>query len=302
MLRRLLVVTVVLCACGPNNGHPIADAAGGGDGPGTPDAPIGPVADADTGCNGLANCFSVYAHGDHTLYVVDLQAKTLHTVGPFNAPLVNVGGQMKEDVITDLAVAPDNTIYVISETALYTADPTDGHVTKVGTTAACGTKTVAFTSTPDGKMWAGDFGGKICEVDITTNPPTVKAPVTMSGGLALTGDMVAVDDGTVFGSAYKLTDPSGTGTQNDNLLVTVNVTTGAVTQLGTGTGYPRLYGVAYALGEVFGFTHDGTGRVVTVDRTTGAGTPYATFTDPATGTGISFAGAGVNPMVPIIVN
>ena len=77
------------------------------------------------------------------------------------------------------------------------------------------------------------------------------------------------------------------------------MTSGAVTQIGA-TGYPKLFGVAYAAGKVFGFTHDGTGRVVTIDPTTGVGTLFGTFTDPMTNTGISFGGAGVNSMVPVI--
>ena len=298
-MRSFIGIALVVAACGPANGGRTPDAHGLGSdvdapsGPGTPDAdPNAP--DAPPGQNGYA----VFAHGDHTLYTIDLQQKTLKTVGPFNAPQVMVGTKMVEDVITDLAVAPNNTIYVISETALYTADPNDGHVTKVGSSAACGTKTVALTTTPDGKIWAGDFKGAICEVDITTSPPTVKAPVMMQGGLALSGDFVAVDNGTVYGTAYKLADASNTGSQIDNLLVTVDVHTGAVTQLGA-TGFPKLFGASFAGGKVFGFTHDGTGNVVTIDRTTGVGTLYATFTDPSTTKGIAFAGAGVNSLVVV---
>ncbi len=272
------------------------DANGNGTGadapPGAPDAdPNLP----DAGNNG--NGYTVYAHSDYTLYSIDLQNKTLTTVGPFNAPQVPVGSGSGSDVITDLAVAPNNTIYVVSETAIYTASPSDGHVTKVGSTSACGTKTVALTTTPDGKIWAGDYSGKICQIDISGASPVVDPPVTMSGGLALSGDMVAVDDGTVFGTAYKLSDASGKGTQLSNLLVTVDVTTGNTTVIGTGTNYPKLFGASYAGGQVFGFTHDKTGHVVTIDRTTGVGTVYATFSD-ASGP-ISFAGAGVNSLVVI---
>jgi hypothetical protein len=249
----------------------------------------------NSGCGDLANCYSVYAHSDHTLYVIDLIAKKLDVVGPFKAPSVKGA----EDVITDLAVAPDNTIYVVSETAIYTADPHDGHVTQVGTTSSCGTKTVALTTTPGGKVYAGDYSGALCEIDVSARPPIVKSPVTMSGGLALSGDLVAVDDGTVFGTAYRLSDSSGHGTQNDNLLVKVDLASGATTVVGGGSGFPKLYGTSYAQGKVFGFTHDGTGDVVTIDPTNGAGTFYATFTDPSTGNGISFAGAGVNSLVQI---
>jgi hypothetical protein len=299
---RLLVgvlFSVAIIGCGPssngNGPHPDANGSGSVDAPpgaadADPNAPDAPPGDGN---------FTVYAHGDHTLYKIDLAQKLLKTIGPFNAPQVTTGTTTAEDVITDLAVAPNNTIYVISETQLYTADPNDGHVTLIGKTAACGTKTVALTTTPDGHIFAGDYHGAICEVDITTNPPTVKAPVTMQGGYALTGDMVAIDTGTVFGTAYKTADPSGMGTNLSNLLVTVDVHTGAVNVIGTGTGFPKLFGAAFAGGQVFGFTHDGTGHVVTIDRTSGVGTLYATFTDPTTNKGISFAGAGVNSLVVI---
>ena len=257
-----------------------------------------PGSNGSNGSNGCSSCFTVYAHSDTVLYSVDLQNKALVVVGPFNAPIVGSGSNAEADVMTDLAVAPDNTIYLTSETHLYTASATDGHVTSVGALSACGSKAVALTTTPDGKLWTGDFSGKLCQIDTTTNPPTVMAPLTMGSATALAGDFAAVSDGTVFGTAYRLSDPSGSGTQANNLLVTVDMTTGAVTEIGS-TGFPKLFGVAFAQGQVFGFTHDGTGHVVTIDPTSGSGTLYGTFTDPSTMKPISFGGAGVNSMVTI---
>src|SRR5690348_16709996 len=98
-------------------------------------------------------CYTVYAHSDHVLYLIDLQAKSLVEVGPFNAPQVPYGTKMEEDVITDLAVSPSNVIYVVSNTNLYTASAQDGHVTLVGPITACGDKGVALTFTPDGKLY-----------------------------------------------------------------------------------------------------------------------------------------------------
>jgi len=90
-----------------------------------------------------------------------------------------MGSSSGHDVITDLAVAPDGTIYVISETALYTASVVDGHVTRVGSLSACGQKGVALTTTSDGRLWMGDYMGAICQIDISQNPPVVQAPVMM---------------------------------------------------------------------------------------------------------------------------
>ena len=233
----------------------------------------------------------LYAHSNDTLYVVDLQTKTLQTIGKFNTST--------HENITDLAVAPDDTIYVISNTTLFTADKTTGATTKVGSLSACGSQGVALTTMPNGDIWEGDFSGKLCKIDISSMPPTVGAPVTMSNNLALSGDLVAVDDGTVFGTAYKLSDGSGMGTQLSNVLVTIQVATGATTMVGA-TGFPKLFGVSYALGSVIGFTHDGTGHVIQIDRMTGTATMFATFMDPSTNQPISFAGAGVNSKVSVI--
>jgi len=220
------------------------------------------------------------------LYTINLQTQSLVTVGDFGTT----------DVMTDLAVAPNGTIYVVSYSALFTADPTDGHVTRVGSLAACGQKGVALTTTSDGRLWVADYMGAICQVDISGPTPVVKPPVMIQGGLALSGDMVGIGNGTVFGSAYMLADAA---TQTNNILVQVDVATGAVTQVGA-TGFPRLYGVAFQNNKVFGFTHDGSGRVVTIDTTTGAGTMFGTFTDPVTNKGIAFAGAGVNSLIVLL--
>jgi hypothetical protein len=281
---RFAVLALGACGVSPR-GEPTALDSGAGSNLGSN---TGAGSGSNTPCTG---CYLVYAHSDTTLYVVDVQSKTLNTVGAFNAPT--------GESITDLAVAPDNTIYVISEKALYTANATDGHVSKLGSLSACGTKGVALTTTPDGKLWTGDYTGTICQIDLARTPPVVLAPVSMSSGLALTGDFAAVADGTVFGTAYKKTDTTGHGSQLDNLLVKIDVATGAVTAIGS-TGYPKLFGVAFAANKVFGFTHDGTGDVVTIDPVTGAGTLFGTFLDPATSKGISFGGAGVNSTVPII--
>ncbi len=283
--RDFLIVVGAVAGCGPSNRGGVANT----------DASALPGDSSSNGCGGATNCYSVYAHSDTMLYVVDVQAKTLNTIGPFNAPLVGT----TPDTMTDLAVAPDNTIYVTSETALYTASPQDGHVTKVGSLSACGSKAVALTTTPDGKLWTGDYMGTVCQINTAVSPPALLPPITMNNGMALSGDFVAVADGTVFGTAYKKADGTGMGTQANNVLVKLDMSTGAVTQVGP-TGFPKLFGVAFADGQVFGFTHDGTGRVVTIDPTTGAGTVFGTFTDPTTHMGISFGGAGVNSMVPII--
>ncbi len=292
----------LLAACGPSvSGADVVDAR-----PGGPTGTTGPIADAavfpDIPNNPMSgDSYTVYAHADHILYKIDLSTKTLVEVGPFNAPQVTSGHTTAEDTITDLAVAPDGTIYVNSGTALYTADPNDGHVTTVGALGTCGEFVVALSFTIDGTLTAGDFSGDFCKIDLTTTPPTVTKLGTLGMNLALAGDIVAVDDGSATGAMYgTAVDTTMSATDNNNILVKLNPATGAVLQKIGSTGFPTLFGVAFAQGQVFGFTHDGTGRVITIDPTTGVGTLFGTFTDPTSNKGIAFAGAGVNPMVPLI--
>jgi hypothetical protein len=279
-------LSVALAACGPmERGH---SSMTGGPGPGMPSP--GSNSGGQTGCGELQGCYTVYAHSDGVLYHVDLPNKLLVEIGPFRAPSVDG----KEDVMTDLAVAPDDTIYTISKTNLYTADPKDGHVTLVGPVTACGNYAVALTFVPDGSLYAADFQGAFCKIDLTTKPPTVSQIGTLGNNMAIAGDLVAVDDGTVFGTAYEL---GSTGTEDNNVLVTIDPKTGAAMRSLGQTGFPKLFGVAFSGGQVFGFTHDGSGNVITTDPKTGRGTLYNRFTDPSTGRGISFSGAGVNSMV-----
>jgi len=266
---------------------------GPGSDPGQP-ADAGPFASADAhvqvGCAELQPCYTVYAHSDTVLYHIDLAKKDLVQIGPFNTP----GG----DVITDLAVSPEDGLWGVSEASyLYSVNPGTGAATQITSLAACGSFSVALTFTPDGKLFAGDYNGAFCRIDLDQSPPAVVPVGSLGDGLALAGDMVAVNDGTLFGTAYDLGNAS---TSSSNLLVTINPSTGQATPVGS-TSYPNLFGVAFEQEHVFGFTHDGSGRVVTLDPETGAATLYGTFTDPGTGSPIAFAGAAVNPNVPPVV-
>ena len=297
MKTALVYVLFLLSACSGTrngNGSPDLESFFTDGGAGTHDAA---GASFDGSACGAKGCYAVYAHSDHILYKVDLSTHALVEVGAFKAPKVGSGSGSSEDVITDLAVATNDTIYVISHASLYTADANDGHVTKLGDLSTCGTEAVALSFTPDGSLYAGDYKGAFCKIDPSASPPAITQVGTMDQGLALAGDLVAVADGTMYGTAYKLSDASNKGTQNDNLLVKIDPATGHVLQQLGATGYPKLFGAAYALGQVFAFTHDGSGDVVTIDPATGVGTLFNSFKDTG-GMGISFAGAGVNALVP----
>ena len=242
------------------------------------------------GCAEIDGCYTVYAHSDNVLYKIDLAKKLLVTVGPFTAP--KVGG--REDTITDLAVAADNTIWAVSKGTLYTVSAADGHVTPFGSVALCGADNIALTFTPDGKLYLGDHLGAFCIVDITQKPPAVNLIGMIGGGYALSGDLVTLSDGAMYGTVYLLGDKT---VPRIDSLVKIDPATGRQIALVGKTGAPVLFGLAFDQGQFFAFTHDGTGGVFTLDPKTGKATLYNTFKDPMTGAGIKFAGAAVNPMV-----
>jgi len=245
-----------------------------------------------TGPNDAGTAYPVFACSDSELYLINLTAKTIADVGPFNTP--KVGGSA--DVITDLAVSPTGVIYVISHTTLYTADPMTGNVTSVGAVTTCGSDNVGLTFDKSGNLFAADYTGNFCQIGYSSTPLTLTKLGPIGGGRAIAGDIVGIDDGTMYGTALDLTDASSSPTAKNNLLIQIDPTTGvSMTTIGP-TGYPELYGVAFALGQVFGFTHDGSGDVITIDPSTGAGTLFNTFKD-SSNKGIAFAGAGVNSMV-----
>ena len=283
--RFLVGITAAAAACGGGDrvtpGQSAFDAEPGGDG--------GPASDAhvQVGCTDAEPCYTVFAHSDTVLYHIDLANQSLVEIGPFDTPAA--------DVITDLAVSPADELWGVSEASyLYSVDRATGAATQVTSLAACGAFSVALSFTPDGNLYAGDYNGAFCRIDLGESPPDVIPIGTLGNDLALAGDMVAISDGTLFGTAYDLGDGA---TTSNNLLVTIDPATGHATPQGS-TTYPNLYGIAFEQEAVFAFTHDGSGRVVTVDPSTGVGTLYGTFTEPGSDLPISFAGAAVNPDVP----
>lgn len=304
-MRKTIALTFLLLgACTPEGrggGAFNEDLAGGAtayDGAGPAGGDLAMNHHGDPGCGELQGCYTVYAHSDTVLYHVDLKNKLLVTIGKFNAPMVTDNtGKMVPDTMTDLAVGPDDRIWTISHSYLYTADKNDGHVTLVTPVSACGKFAVALTFAPDGTLYAGDYGGAFCKIDTSVKPAKViQITASLGNGLALAGDIVSVADGTMYGTAQLVADGSSGATALDNYLVKMNPVTGQATIIGQ-TGYPKMFGIAYAMGQVFGFTHDTSGDVALINPKTGKGTLYGTFKDPTTNKGISFAGAGVNSMV-----
>jgi len=285
MLHRQNLLTPVLAllvigagACAPDTrgtadddvGAADAAAADGGD----PDADF---IDAGLIPDGGTDPFVVYVHSKDTLYTMDPVSYALTTIGKFNPTT--------PDDITDLAVASNGTIFVISKTKLYTADSTDAHVTFVAnlsTTPTAGN--VGLTFLPDGDLLATDKSGGIRSINPSTG--LVHEIGTFWNGFRTAGDLVAVEDGTM----YAISDygPGGNPSFTNDWLIKVDPATGETTQVGQ-IGVSGVFGAAFINGKVLVFTK--TGQIVEVDPTTGHGTIKAD-------TVIEFWGAGVTPLVP----
>lgn len=280
------------------------DATAPGDGAAPEDGAASDASDAhdadgsapqQRGCpSGATGCYTVYAHTDHVLFYFDLAATKLVEIGLFNAPQVPVGGSgTAEDTLTDLAVTPDDRVWLISNVNLYTADVATGHVTLLGPTTRCGLGNFALASDLSGNLYVGDTQGAICRVS-PANPATMTPIGMMGGGFALAGDFAFVSDGTTYATAHQ---PSMPLTATNNALISFAPATPNTVQSIGPTGFPGLFGVAYAGGKILAFSHDGTGNVIVIDRTSGAGTQLTSAIDPTTNAPAVFAGAGINPLV-----
>lgn len=267
------LVALILSASGCTGG---GRTGGGGDGGGALDFAglfdAGPT-DFATSNADAAIVERFYAHSKDTLYLVDPNTFDLTTIGKF-------GGTQS---MTDLAVTANGEVFTISTDTLYQVDPATGKATKV-TAASSATYTVGLTFQTDGTLLSADKDGTVRSVNTSTGAATTVG--SYGGGFNTAGDLVVVADGTMFGISE--TGPGATLTSN--VLIKVNPQTGVATGVGP-IGYSGVFGIAFSQGNVIAFT-DG-GEIIKIDPATGVGTLVKTHA------GVSFWGAGSNPLQPI---
>jgi hypothetical protein len=272
LLNLMLVLgSCLVAACNP---EPNGDQPDGGSGDpidsGTGFIDSSPLtSDADN-----TTQYIVYVHSRDTLFRMDPTTFELTTIGAFGTGM---------DFINDLAVTPDGTIYVISKTKLYTADPDTGVATYVADVP--GVDNVALTFLPDGTLLASDDTGGVRRVDPATGQVTEVG--ALGNMFATAGDLVAVEDGTMYCLADK--GPDGDA-YDDNWLITVNPGTGAGTAV-KHIGFGQVFGAAFINGKLLAFTANG--QIIEVDPST-PGPGVVVATDAA----LEYWGAGVTPLVP----
>lgn len=247
---------------------------------------------ADNDCNGLIDCedaackFETYCCEstvtyDATIYATS--ATSMYVVNPSDWSVTAVGTYGTTDRMTDIGMTPDGELYTLSSTAFYRINKTTGVATKVVNLTGALNNSLTFLA--DNRLLAADASGMLKVV----NPAT--ASITNIGlfgnNYGSSGDIVAVGDGTMFG--VSATSSTGANISSNNLLITINTSTGAATPVGS-TGFKDVFGMAYYKSRVIGFT--GSGQIIEINPTTGAGTLLRKHS-------LQFFGGTTSPLIPI---
>jgi hypothetical protein len=264
----------------------------------------------------------IYAHTDTELYSMDPTSHVLTDIGPFS------DGSGTAPTITDLAVDGNNNIWVNSESTVYTAalPSGTGPVTlTVSTQLGTSTSFYALGFTPAGtletgeSLIAGDSKGDLYYIDQTGSaaPQDLGSfgPAPSGGTYELSGDIVFYElNGSPRGLAtVRACKTSSSCTDTNDLLVEVNIAalqqaytskTPASSllqqELGSGTGYGRLFGVGAWGSSVYAFSRaSGTSteaQLIQIDST-GTGTSLQSFPMITAG----WSGAGVTTKAQVTV-
>ena len=238
---------------------------------------------------GSSDLCTVYASSDTDLYQVDPT-----TNPPTQTHLCAFSGALtSSDTVTDIATESQGTLFAITETDLYTVDPASNcaatHVASLSGTAT--TRWVCLSFSATGTLLASDEDGNVVTINTTTG--AITAAGSFGNGMGCSGDFVAVNAGTeltaptIFATA---TQPSGTGTGNDQL-VTLDSTNGYTATILGDTGYKAIYGLGYVGGTLYGFTH--AGQTLQINPSTGASTVLTTTSPVA-----AFSGGATTPLAP----
>lgn len=237
----------------------------------------------------------VYAHSDDTLYAIDPRTNAFRTVGTFRFPT----GDRNNHSMTDLAVDGMGSLVGVTQDALYRIDADTAACTLIHSLSGMlpnNSIFVGLTFLPAGELdpdnevlvggTLGTNGGTLWRIDPATGRSTMLGNLRAgSTAYNLSGDIVSVRGAGTFVTVRRTTASS---TDSDSL-ATVNVRTGALTLVGSNTGFDRIFGVGYWRSTLYGFTRQG--EFITIDASTGRGRMVSS---PA----MQFSGAGVTTLAP----
>jgi hypothetical protein len=172
-------------------------------------------------------------------------------------------------------------LYAVSFTEIYTVDKNTAQATQIITLSGTGNDGMTFL--PNSKLLAGDSAGDVKLIDPSLG--TFNTIGNFGSGLQMSGDLVAVANGTMYGTSR--TAAGGGDATDSNVLMQVNPVSGVATAIGP-TGFTNVWGIAYANGHVIGFNTEG--KIIQINVATGAGTVVASKN-------VQFWGATQSPLV-----
>jgi len=291
------------------------DAAGGGDGPFSSDSgTFDGAGQPDGGGKTL-----LYAHSNTTLYELDPSNLTapISIIGDFDC----IGGNGNATSMTDIAVDKGGNLYGVSQVAAYP-------LVIQGSTVHCqatwtlpgGTAFYGLTFAPENTVAAAETlvaandAGEIYSIDSQGHTTILGnfGKDSKNDTYELSGDIVFLaNGGSPVGFATVRTCPNGSCATSDTLVeidmskLVPNNTTSVVksvrgvlhkgascTNTQTPPSFGKMYGIAAYEDQVYGFSHD-TG-IVAIDNND------ASVCLVAVPSGISWSGAGVTTVAPVI--
>jgi hypothetical protein len=238
----------------------------------------------------------VYAQTAHELYQVDpTNPGSLQQLCSFNGALSNTTA----DAVNDIAVQTDGTLWVLTNTDLYTVDPTSCAATHVSALAGGSNATFrGMTFNGSGELLVANASGEVYSIDTSTGAQSNLGSFSADGGLGCSGDLVVVHDPNSNQDVIYATAQNRSNSSQDDRLVSLDPTTFRATTIGSGpnyTGYKGIFGLGFWGGTLYGF--DKNGNVLQIDPTSGVASLLAT-TSPAD----VFYGAGTTPLAPVITH
>ena len=145
-------------------------------------------------------------------------------------------------------------VYGITNSSLHALNVSTGAETWVGSSGVHDLTALAFDQS--GRLFAGSASGHLYQLDMNTG---AASPVSLSSKLgAVSGDLAAASDGTLYGT---VTSPGS------DVLVGIHVDSGVVTTIGP-IGYTQVYGLTFRGEILYGITSGG--ELLTLNRHTGA--------------------------------
>jgi len=183
-----------------------------------------------------------------------------------------------EPIITDVAVNPNGTIYVISK---------DGELYRLRSGSTIADLIGGISSEPvvglDFEPQTGDLyattGSALLKVDQNSGHSLVVG--MLGNGLKSSGDIVFGSNGQLYGTAYH----SSLSNKYENILIAINKSSGRATPIGTGLGSELVFGLVYR-DRLYGLTTNrfaSSGFLIGIDTSTGRATPIRSLTFDAFG-------------------